>query len=63
MTRKDFEVIAATLRCLCEDSALCFDQVRDQEAIATQFANELAHTNPNFNHDKFVEAALPVDES
>ena len=59
MTRKHFELIAATLRCLCENSSYCFDDPLDQESIALWFANELAYTNPSFDADKFVEAALP----
>ena len=59
MTRKDFELIAATLRRLGEDNALCFDSTDDRDTIARVFANELSHTNPNFNRDRFIKAALP----
>ena len=60
MTRKDFELIAVTLRKLSEhESGFCFGKPEDQEAIARWFASELAHTNKRFDHNKFIKAALP----
>ena len=66
MTKKDFELIASILRNLGEfegviGSGLHFDSSVDRVAIAEWFANELAHTNPLFDREKFIKACLPQD--
>jgi hypothetical protein len=56
MTRKHFELIAATVQSLL---------VSDEEKIyiATQFANVLATQNPRFDRSRFIRAAAsPSDQ-
>lgn len=51
MTRKDFELIAQTLRYA--------DEIVDEtamEALADVFANALSNTNPNFDRARFLTA-------
>jgi hypothetical protein len=59
MTRKDFELIARTIRQTRQyqlDSQLIpFDK------LVTEFAFNLASTNPRFDHDRFVRACFGVD--
>jgi hypothetical protein len=50
MTRKDYELIAATIRDLPVDA-------ETREVTARRFAHELYGTNPRFNPDRFVRVA------
>lgn len=52
MTRKDFELIASTLKASAAN-----------ELVVKAFANTLAHTNPRFNRDRFIEAATYVEDT
>lgn len=52
MTRKDFELIARTVRNL---HGISEDTRRN---IAWQFANDLSETNPQFDKARFVAACL-----
>ena len=49
MTRKDFELIAGILA-----------KHKADEAIVNAFAVELADTNPRFDKQRFIEAAMPL---
>jgi hypothetical protein len=51
MTRKDFELIAATIRNLDNADHL------NKRIIAERFANSLECSNPRFNRERFVTAA------
>ena len=51
MTRKDFVLIARTIR----NSSEIIDETA-LEALAENFAEELAETNPNFDRDRFLKA-------
>lgn len=53
MTRKDFNLIASTIKALDLGDS-------DEVYIATMFAEALATTNPNFDKTKFVKAAVPA---
>jgi len=55
MTRKDFVLIARTIR----NSSEIIDETA-LEALAENFAEELAETNPNFDRDRFLSACLGV---
>lgn len=50
MTRKDFELIAATIRTLDRTSE------RVRVYIAVEFADNLASTNPHFDRARFIAA-------
>jgi hypothetical protein len=52
MTRKDFQLIAATIAGL-EVGA------ETKRYVARSFAEALRSTNPNFNADRFVTACTP----
>lgn len=57
MTKKDYELIAETIRGL-EVSQLV------RERIALQFGQALSGTNPLFDHGRFLDAAItPKEES
>lgn len=62
MTKKDFELIAATLKV-----QLPFSQTDDERellrAIVKQFAENLRATNKQFNRDRFIIACgfTPAD--
>ena len=56
MTRKDFELIADTIRNLRDASYESGVNELQREMIAKQFAAALRSTNPNFNRDRFVRA-------
>lgn len=49
MTRKDYELIAATIR-------RCDISYADTDEVARTFAADLAQTNPRFDPDRFLEA-------
>lgn len=56
MTRKDYELIARVLRNA--------DEMIDEmalEALAENFADELAETNPRFDRARFISAATMTD--
>ena len=53
MTRKDFQLIADVIKAASE-----FLTVQQQEELAADFADQLAHTNLQFNRTKFIRAAL-----
>lgn len=55
MTRKDFELIAATIASLVVDGVLeTHEQV---EGVVSAFTGALAGTNPRFDRERFIEAA------
>lgn len=54
MTKKDFQLIAQTIRDLALDAE--WERVK----IASQFANALESTNPRFKRDLFIQAATGV---
>jgi len=58
MTRKDFQLIADTLRGIGND--VCRAEQRDQ--IAKAFARALKDTNPSFNRNRFL-AACDIKEN
>ena len=51
MTRKDFQLIADTIK-----SNFAGLSDKDKEALARVFALSLAQTNPLFNKEKFIAA-------
>ena len=59
MTRKDFQLIADVLRDL-DANVGAFHPGYAREA-ATAFANALATTNPRFDRQRFLAAALGTD--
>ena len=62
MTRKDFNLIAETIRLLPSfetfqaDGKLYPTDVVNFDALCRRFAEALATTNPRFNTDRFVTA-------
>jgi hypothetical protein len=58
MSRKDFVLIASTIR-------IAFSRVRTAEQqqgvlqVALDMADDLRSTNPNFNRSRFLDAAVP----
>lgn len=62
MTRKDFELIAETIRKLgvqsMRNQGENFFNKDDVEFVACRFAQALKQTNPRFKPDTFVEACL-----
>lgn len=55
MSRKDFKLIAATIKALdLGDSTDMY--------VATMFAEALATTNPRFNKTRFIEACIDGDK-
>jgi hypothetical protein len=58
MTRKDFELIAETIRNL--EFKYCLPQIEDacRVHVAERFSEALKQTNPRFKPDTFVEACL-----
>lgn len=54
MTRKDFELIAAVLR----NAPLHTQGCAYVDELAEDFADALAETNPRFDRDRFLAAAL-----
>ena len=61
MTRKDFELIAGTLRyCDAHCDAHCDDETETETAlvawVAEKFADELAGTNARFDRARFIKA-------
>jgi hypothetical protein len=58
MTKKDFELIAATLRALLfENAGGCTPQAAKVHAyLSADFADRLKATNKQFNRDKFLRA-------
>lgn len=59
MTRKDFELIAATIKNM---RGFAFQEApATREDVAKAFANVLHQTNPRFNWAKFVAACLPKE--
>lgn len=57
MTKKDFELIAEVIATLPESISY-----NDQEQVAAAFADRLATTNPRFDRDRFMDAAMSIDE-
>jgi len=55
MTRKDYVLIA---ECINKAIKTSTDKVTLANNIINNFNAELARTNSNFKHDKFVEACL-----
>jgi hypothetical protein len=47
--RRHFELIASTIKSLPVDEVT-------REKIAEEFARNVGWTNPNFKHDRFIEA-------
>ena len=59
MTRQDFQLIADVL----SDPTLHL-QGSKQRALASRFADKLAETNPRFDRERFMRAALrEMDQS
>lgn len=59
MTRKDFILIAETIRLLPsfeQDGKIHSTDVINFSAICRRFAEALATTNPRFNADRFIAA-------
>lgn len=56
MTKKDFELIARTLRHELEHVACGEDQRDMARSIAVAFADVLARANPAFRRDLFLKA-------
>jgi len=59
MTRKDFELIAGTIkRARFTPNVHPFQGIGDldHERIAREFAQSLKHTNPNFDSARFLKA-------
>lgn len=54
MTKKDFQLIAQTIK------GLALDAEWERVKIAGQFANALETTNPRFKRDLFIQAATGV---
>lgn len=62
MTRRDYILIAETIKSIAGDGALCMDSAADRIALATQFAHAIAEANPNFDTARFISAAtFPED--
>lgn len=57
MTKKDFELIATTIKSVGADGALCMGSARDRVALAEAFAMALQSTNPRFDYQRFLTAA------
>ena len=59
MTRKDFELIAATLKARRDSYAPHWDAnlFRACDDMANDMANALKATNPRFDKDKFLAAS------
>ena len=58
MTKKDFELVATTLRD-CHPKGLVFSgrsPVRCWQVLVKQYAVDLAHTNDQFDEEKILEA-------
>ena len=58
MSRKDFQLIAETLRTLPSFTTInpaCSDVVRF-DVLVNQFADALRSTNPRFDRERFVSA-------
>ena len=64
MTRKDFVLIAETLRELREELENNQDNggnnLIDIEGVALRFSEVLSSTNPNFKRERFLSACLGV---
>lgn len=63
MTRRDYILISSVLRKLGNDAAQCFDNEEDRYTIAAAFAYALRAEFPNFDEQRFINAAiLPTDK-
>jgi hypothetical protein len=62
MTRKDFELIAGTLKELREELENNLDNggndLIDIKGVAFRFSEVLSSTNPNFKRERFLSACL-----
>ena len=58
MTRKDFELIANTIK-----TSLGFTTITARQCFALDMAHALKETNPNFDVARFVDACLTKNES
>jgi len=56
MTRKDYELIAGTLKALHDDFSNCGSDEVSLSLVAQELASALAGTNPLFNREKFLKA-------
>ena len=59
MTKKHFEFIAATIAAMPAFSPTLRDQRR---SCALAFAKALQKTNPNFNRERFLDAATKLND-
>lgn len=59
MTKKHFEFVAATIAAMPAFSPSLRDQRR---SCALAFAKALEATNPNFNRERFLQAACEVND-
>lgn len=55
MTRKDFNLIAQTIKMLPSSDHKGIDTVRF-DALCSQFADALSSTNPRFDRERFIAA-------
>lgn len=55
MSRKDFRLIAETIKLLPSTDVNGVDSVRF-DALCARFADALATTNPRFNRERFIAA-------
>lgn len=56
MTKKDFELIAATIKDGIGINRANSAALATQQRIAERFATELAATNPRFDRERFLKA-------
>ena len=63
MTKKDFELIAATLQKVRADMVPASATYKDPDAlhadICSEFADALASSNPRFDDARFLRACVP----
>jgi hypothetical protein len=57
MTKQHFQFIADVLRVAHVEAAAEMEQAFVED-MAERFANALRRTNPNFDHDRFLRAAI-----
>lgn len=62
MTKRDFDLIARIIREVGDDGVLCMDDVDDRITLAHQFASALEKTNPRFDSDRFIAAAVSGED-
>ena len=63
MTKKDFELIAKTIRSLDLRTPTCSSTDYHLRVVARAFAKALHSTNPRFDELRFIEACLDEDKA